>query len=103
MAARKDANKALDRLRGSKLLGNTLKAAWAPGKGVKESGNFKEYWDVDLGVTYLPKEKLPGDLTALAEGGMIDDETLPDQLKSEYYLNLFCKPQFKLTHTFLSS
>ncbi|ESO89201.1 hypothetical protein LOTGIDRAFT_183199, partial [Lottia gigantea] len=38
-------------------------------------------WDVDLGVTYIPWNKLPSDLHQLVEGGDIDPETLPEHLK----------------------
>lgn len=44
-------------------------------KGVKTE--YKQFWDVDLGVTYIPWEKVKvDDLDGFAEGGMIDQETV---------------------------
>lgn len=49
--------------------------AWALNKGVKTE--YKQFWDVDLGVTYIPWEKVKmDDLDGFAEGGMIDQETV---------------------------
>lgn len=81
MARRKDAAKAVEKLKGVKINSNQLKVAWAPGIGVKDA-EYKDLWDVELGVTYIPWEKLPQDLTHLMEGGMIDEETVPDHLKA---------------------
>lgn len=62
--------------------------AWAPGKGVKGK-EWKDYWEVELGVTYIPWSKLLNisdqDLEFLEEGGMIDEDTLPPHLKGEFY------------------
>lgn len=80
MVKRKDATKALDRMKGFKLNSSSLRVAWAPGIGVKES-SYRDMWDVDLGVTYIPWNKLPGDLPLLLEGAIIDDDTLPEHLK----------------------
>ena len=41
---------------------------------------YKEFFDVNLGVTYIPWDKLIGkqvDLEDLSDGGWIDPETLP--------------------------
>lgn len=56
--------------------------AWAPGKGVKGK-DYKDYWDADLGVSYIPNDRIPedADLDALEEGGMIDDDSMPERLK----------------------
>lgn len=56
--------------------------AWAPGRGAKGK-EWKDFWDVDLGVSYIPWNKLTAgvNLEALEEGGMIDEETMPDWLK----------------------
>lgn len=52
-----------------------LQIAWALNKGVKQE--YKQLWDVDLGVTYIPWEKVKmDDLDGFAEGGMIDQETV---------------------------
>lgn len=38
---------------------------------------YKQFWDVDLGVSYIPWEKVKlDDLDDFAEGGMIDQETV---------------------------
>lgn len=44
---------------------------------------FKDMWNVELGVTYVPWDKLPTDLSLLVDGGMIDEDTIPDHLKGE--------------------
>ncbi|MEQ2205537.1 hypothetical protein XENOCAPTIV_002441 [Xenoophorus captivus] len=49
--------------------------AWALNKGIKP--DFKQYWDVELGVTYIPWSKVREDqLEELKEGGMLDMDTL---------------------------
>ena len=53
--------------------------AWAPGIGVKESA-FKDKWEVDVGATYIPWSSLPDDLSGLTEGGIIDEDSLPENL-----------------------
>lgn len=46
---------------------------------------WKDYWEVELGVSYIPWNKLINvtdqDLELLEEGGMIDEDTLPPNLK----------------------
>lgn len=58
--------------------------AWAPGKGVKGK-EFKDYWEVEVGCSYIPHTKLTSmsaaDLDNLEEGGVIDEDTVPDWLK----------------------
>lgn len=82
MEKRQDANRALQKLRNLKLQGCNIKMAWAPGKGVKEK-EYKSYWDVEFGVSYIPFEKLPNEteLEVLEEGSMIDDDSLPEKHK----------------------
>ena len=55
--------------------------AWAMNKGVKD--RFKDYWDADQGCTYIPYAELKdiSNLTNLAEGGTIDEESIPTFLK----------------------
>ena len=45
---------------------------------------WKDYWDLDLGCSYIPLEKLNPqvNMADLEEGGMFDDETLPDWMRS---------------------
>lgn len=52
-----------------------LQIAWALNKGIK--AEFKQYWDVELGVTYVPWSKVKmEDLDVFREGGMLDPDTL---------------------------
>ncbi|KAM4726983.1 SR-related and CTD-associated factor 4 isoform 2-T2 [Anableps anableps] len=80
MIHRQDAYRALQKLsRGSyKVNQKAIKIAWALNKGIKP--DFKQYWDVELGVTYIPWSKVREDqLEELKEGGMLDLDTLsPD-------------------------
>lgn len=49
--------------------------AWALNKGIK--ADFKQHWDVELGVTYIPWSKISeANLEELKEGGILDVETL---------------------------
>ncbi|XP_017538026.1 SR-related and CTD-associated factor 4b isoform X2 [Pygocentrus nattereri] len=76
MVHRQDASTALNKLsRGSARINHKpFKIAWALNKGV--SSRFKKYWDVELGVTYVPWSKLkPAEIPALREGGMLDQDT----------------------------
>uniref|UniRef100_A0A671RRM0 Protein SCAF8-like n=1 Tax=Sinocyclocheilus anshuiensis TaxID=1608454 RepID=A0A671RRM0_9TELE len=59
-----------------------LQIAWALNKGVKQE--YKQFWDVDLGVTCIPWEKVKlDDLDDFAEGGMIDQETVNNEWESQ--------------------
>lgn len=81
-----------------------LQLAWAPGKGVKGK-EWKDYWEVELGVSYIPWNKLTNitdrDLELLEEGGMIDEDTLPPHLKGIFIflLNLYVHIKSKLIYT----
>ncbi|XP_040038196.2 SR-related and CTD-associated factor 4 isoform X1 [Gasterosteus aculeatus] len=77
MINRQDAFKALQKLsRGShKVNQKSIKIAWALNKGIK--AEFKQYWDVELGVTYVPWSKIQeAQLEELKEGGILDVDTL---------------------------
>uniref|UniRef100_A0A8C7WQ81 SR-related CTD associated factor 8 n=1 Tax=Oryzias sinensis TaxID=183150 RepID=A0A8C7WQ81_9TELE len=77
MVHRQDAYRARQKLStGSfKISSKIIKIAWALNKGVKQE--YKQFWDVDLGVTYIPWEKVKvDDLDGFAEGGIIDQETV---------------------------
>lgn len=80
MTRRKEAAKAVDRMKGMLFNGSELRVAWAPGIGVKESA-FKDKWDVEVGATYIPWSSLPEDLSSLIDGGIIDEDSLPENLK----------------------
>lgn len=80
MVHRQDAYRARQKLStGSFKIGSKIiKIAWALNKGVKQE--YKQFWDVDLGVTYIPWEKVKlDDLDGFAEGGIIDQETVNDE------------------------
>ncbi|KAL5289297.1 nrd-1 family protein [Megaselia abdita] len=82
MDRRQDAYKAMSGLKNYKLQGRAITISWAAGKGVK-SKEWKDYWDLDLGVTYIPWNKLNTDVKIkdLEEGGMVDEDTMPTWLK----------------------
>lgn len=62
-----------------------IQIAWALNKGVKQE--YKQFWDVDLGVTYIPWEKVKlDDLDGFAEGGIIDQETVNDGKRKGAFL-----------------
>uniref|UniRef100_W5K339 SR-related CTD-associated factor 4b n=1 Tax=Astyanax mexicanus TaxID=7994 RepID=W5K339_ASTMX len=76
MVHRQDAYTALTKLsRGSaKINHKPFKIAWALNKGV--NSRFKKYWDVDLGVTYIPWSKLKtAEILGLREGGTLDQDS----------------------------
>ncbi|XP_034970219.2 SR-related and CTD-associated factor 4 isoform X2 [Zootoca vivipara] len=82
MVERQDAYRALQKLsRGNfKVNQKFIKIAWALNKGIKP--DYKQYWDVELGVTYIPWGKVkPEDLESFCEGGMLDNETLSPEWK----------------------
>ncbi|XP_076371665.1 uncharacterized protein LOC143257185 isoform X2 [Tachypleus tridentatus] len=84
MDRRQDAYKALQSLKNLKLHGSAIKMAWAPGKGVKGK-EYTDFWEVSVGVSYIPYHKIPVDvdLDALEEGGAIDDESVPENMKEQ--------------------
>lgn len=58
--------------------------AWAPGKGVKGK-DLKDYWEGDLGVSYIPWSKIKPDidLELLEDGGMVDEDTMPAWMQTK--------------------
>lgn len=55
--------------------------AWALNKGIKSE--LKQFWDVELGVTYVPWSKVREvQLEELKEGGVLDVETLAPGTKT---------------------
>ncbi|XP_053317250.1 SR-related and CTD-associated factor 8 isoform X2 [Spea bombifrons] len=84
MVHRQDAFRALQKLSaGSCKIGSKIiKIAWALNKGVKTE--YKQFWDADIGVTYIPWEKVKlDDLDDFAEGGMIDQETVNNEWETQ--------------------
>ncbi|XP_051942799.1 SR-related and CTD-associated factor 8 isoform X1 [Hippocampus zosterae] len=80
MVHRQDAYRARQKLSTSscKIGSKIIKIAWALNKGVRQE--YKQFWDVDLGVTYIPWEKVKvDDLDDFAEGGIIDQETVNEE------------------------
>ncbi|KAG7471204.1 hypothetical protein MATL_G00121920 [Megalops atlanticus] len=77
MVHRQDAFRALQKLsRGPyKVNQKAIKIAWALNKGIKPE--YKQYWDVELGVTYIPWNKVKReDLESFREGGMLDADSI---------------------------
>lgn len=50
--------------------------AWAPGVGIKESA-FRKLCNIELGVTYIPWERVPDNLDPLLDGGVLDEDSVP--------------------------
>ncbi|XP_052888222.1 SR-related and CTD-associated factor 8 [Anopheles moucheti] len=84
MNRRQDAFKSMQSLKNHKMHGRTITISWAAGKGVK-SKEWKDYWDLDLGVSYIPWSKLSPntDLESLEDGGMFDEDTMPQWMKEK--------------------
>ncbi|XP_049531236.1 SR-related and CTD-associated factor 4 [Anopheles darlingi] len=84
MNRRQDAFKCMQSLKNHKMHGRAITISWAAGKGVK-SKEWKDYWDLDLGVSYIPWSKLSHatDLESLEDGGMFDEDTLPGWMKDK--------------------
>jgi len=64
-----------------------IKIAWAPGQAMKDK-EWKDYWEIDDGVSYIPWEKLNKeiDYDELEVGGMLDEDTMPEWLKSKLFV-----------------
>uniref|UniRef100_A0A182MWA2 RRM domain-containing protein n=1 Tax=Anopheles culicifacies TaxID=139723 RepID=A0A182MWA2_9DIPT len=84
MNRRQDAFKSMQSLKNHKMHGRAITISWAAGKGVK-SKEWKDYWDLDLGVSYIPWSKLSPstDLESLEDGGMFDEDTMPQWMKEK--------------------
>ncbi|KAJ6648579.1 SR-related and CTD-associated factor 8, partial [Pseudolycoriella hygida] len=84
MNRRQDAYKAMGSLKNYKLQGRSIIISWAAGKGVKGK-EWKDYWDLDTGISYIPFSKLSNstDFEALEEGGMFDEDSMPTWLKEK--------------------
>jgi len=48
---------------------------------------WKDYWEIEDGVSYIPWEKLNKeiDYDELEVGGMLDEDTMPEWLKSKLF------------------
>lgn len=82
MNRRQDAHRSMQGLKGHKMHNRAITVSWAAGKGVK-SKEWKDFWDLELGVSYIPCDRLDRttDFAALEEGGMFDEDTIPTWMK----------------------
>lgn len=85
MDRRQDAKRALSESKGLKLNGSHIKIAWAPGKGLKEYKNLKEFFELDIGCAYIPYGKIDSsiDLDVLEEGGIIDEDSMSNSMRGK--------------------
>lgn len=85
MDRRQDAKKALSASKGLKLNGSHIKTAWAPGKGLKEYKNLKEFFELDSGCAYIPYGKIDStiDFDVLEEGGVIDEDSMSYEMRGK--------------------
>lgn len=99
MNRRQDAFKAMNGLKNLKMQGRAITISWAAGKGVK-SKEWKDYWDLDLGVSYIPWDKIDKDvdLDALEEGGMFDEDSIPQWMKEKQKEAMLMKEKNNLEH-----
>lgn len=69
------------------ILSLCFQIAWALNKGIK--AEYKQYWDVELGVTYIPWSKVREEqVEELKEGGILDIDSLaPGKTSSQFRLN----------------
>ncbi|XP_025203169.1 splicing factor, arginine/serine-rich 15 isoform X2 [Melanaphis sacchari] len=83
MNRRQDAARIMSKYQGERLQGKPMTIAWAPGQAMKDK-EWKDYWEIDDGVSYIPWEKLNKeiDYDELEVGGMLDEDTMPEWLKT---------------------
>uniref|UniRef100_A0A2S2Q540 Protein SCAF8 n=2 Tax=Sipha flava TaxID=143950 RepID=A0A2S2Q540_9HEMI len=83
MNRRQDAARIMSKYQGERLQGKPMTIAWAPGQAMKDK-EWKDYWEIDDGVSYIPWEKLNKeiDYDELEIGGMLDEDTMPEWLKT---------------------
>ncbi|CAF0714777.1 unnamed protein product [Brachionus calyciflorus] len=88
---RKMASKCLDKMKDNyRLDGNFIKVAWATNKGIEKEKRLKEFWNVDLGCTYIPWSHLDSypidsiDFGKWAVGGLVDEDSLCEKYLTTY-------------------
>lgn len=83
MDRRQDAKRALNESKHLKLNGSHIKMAWAPGKGFKEYKKLKDFWEADLGASFIPYSKVDEsiDFDTLEEGGVIDEDSMSLEMR----------------------
>lgn len=86
MDRRQDAKRALNQSKRLKLNGSHIRMAWAPGKGLKEQKQWKDFWESDIGASYVPYSKVDVDsvdFDALEEGGVIDEDSMSMEMREK--------------------
>jgi hypothetical protein len=86
MDRRQDAKRALSQSKRLKLNGSHIRMAWAPGKGLKEQKQWKDFWDSDIGASFVPYSKIDVesiDFDALEEGGVIDEDSMSMEMRDK--------------------
>lgn len=72
------------------MIFSLTQVAWAPGVGIKESA-FRKLCNIELGVTYIPWEKAPDNLDPLLDGGVLDEDSIPqDFAGTDLHLSVLC-------------
>lgn len=85
---------------GYRLDGNYIKVAWATNKGINKDRRIKQYWNVEVGCTYIPWTELDSfeiesiDFLKWAEGGIVDEDSLADK-----YLTIYKKQLLQLANS----
>ncbi|CAK9295779.1 unnamed protein product [Gordionus sp. m RMFG-2023] len=81
---RSDANRILDKMKDRyKLFGKTLQMDWSPFVGLKDNANYKLYWNISLGVYYIPYDKIDiNTCEKFNEGGLVDWDSVPKDFKN---------------------
>ncbi len=71
---------------GYRLEGNLIKVAWATSKGINKDRILKQYWNVEVGCAYVPWPELKPFVNFVnwAEGGLVDEESIPPEYFSIY-------------------
>lgn len=90
MDRRQDAKRALDESRDLKLKNSHIKMAWAPGKGFKEYKKLKDFWESDVGASFIPYSKVDHmiDFDVLEEGGVIDEDSMSMEIRERRELQV---------------
>ncbi len=83
---------------GYRLEGNLIKVAWATSKGINKDRILKQYWNVEVGCAYVPWSELKPSVNFVnwAEGGLVDEESLPTD-----YLPIYKQQMRPLVNTTL--
>jgi RNA recognition motif-containing protein len=90
MDRRQDAKRALDESNDLRLKNSHIKMAWAPGKGFKEYKKLKDFWEADVGASFIPYSKVDDsiDFDVLEEGGVIDEDSMSMEIRERRELQM---------------